>query len=141
MRQIKFRSAHYTYDDVFSHFSYWGKIDHLGQFTEDCFTSPSSSSKTIVKYNEQFTGLTDKNGKQIYEGDIVNVHRFKQILCGDYGVSEGEEESKCQVKIDTCGIEFHSNNDVIYFLDYCVNNDENQQVEVIGNIHENPELL
>lgn len=70
---------------------------------------------------EQFTGLLDKNGKEIYEGDIFR-------LCdGDF-----YETPPTVVELS----DFLGGN---YWL---VNNGrENPEYEVIGNIHENPELL
>jgi hypothetical protein len=64
----------------------------------------------------QFTGLFDKNGKEIYEGDVVD---------SDQGVRE--------IKWEQCGFSpFHENG----WGDWNENN-----MVVIGNIYENPELL
>ena len=69
----------------------------------------------------QYTGLTDKNGKKIFEGDIVEY----QEECGEIVYST--EEARFNVEFDTWCTDF----DHIY--DY--------EVEVIDNIHDNPELL
>lgn len=67
----------------------------------------------------QYTGLKDKNGKKIFEGDIVK---------SKYGVFK----SKVEWNDSFCGFFPFCNNDTGIFADEC---------EVIGNIYENKELL
>jgi uncharacterized phage protein (TIGR01671 family) len=73
-----------------------------------------------------YTGLKDKNGKEIYEGDIVRNkrHNFKTVI-EYYGAS-----FRCKSE----GLPLS-----MYIDDLLV--DEKNQIEVIGNIYENPELL
>ena len=73
----------------------------------------------------QFTGLHDKNGKEIYEGDVVNS---SAAMDGIYlRVVEFSKDRPC--------IEF---NPLTGFV-LCKGNEH--LFEVIGNIYENPELL
>lgn len=71
----------------------------------------------------QFTGLYDKNGKKIFEGDIV-----RDTETSDVGAICFETNTATFV------IEFDSI--IVNFYDY-----NNSDVEVIGNIHDNHELL
>lgn len=82
---------------------------------------------------EQYTGLKDKNGKEIYEGDIVEINGWWNAA-GPAGYSE----NLCAVKWDEEITGFVPFND--YDCD-CGVYHHAKDCEVIGNIHENPELL
>lgn len=91
----------------------------------------------ISKTVGQFTGLTDKNGKRIFEGDILHIvsytcdYDFKTSVGAKYGYTSG-----LYVDGDFDGGDF---NEIGFAFDYWSN--EDAEVEVIGNIHDNPELL
>ena len=104
----------------------------------------------------QYTGLTDKNGKRIFEGDIVRYNTFDDFDCqsvvkfGEYNQdgSAGEySASKCigfYVDVDnfTCPdlCEYGSNCFANYLKQQNIL-EVAQYWEIIGNIHDNPELL
>jgi uncharacterized phage protein (TIGR01671 family) len=98
----------------------------------------------------QYTGLHDKNGKEIYEGDIVQFNNNKVDLCqvcfGEFPVYDMETE---EVTDTTCGwyakVIFTDALSQIepFNYDRVINNQwiGTLDIEVIGNIYENPELL
>jgi hypothetical protein len=99
MREIKFR----TWDKGIETMRPWEKIQHIniGYLT-------SSSDQELM----QFTGLHDKNGKRIYEGDIIEFHRAGAII-----------RRAIEWDYDRCGWSAVYRNRL--------------DIEVIGNIYEN----
>jgi hypothetical protein len=112
MRELKFRAwdkktNRYNYKGILH---YW--LCHVHTDTGEC---PNSASFII----EQFTGLHDKRGKEIYEGDIIEYNKNIFVVIFKYGAF---------------GYKYFG--DFHWLVNY--NKDD---LEVIGNIHENPELL
>jgi uncharacterized phage protein (TIGR01671 family) len=83
----------------------------------------------------QFTGLTDVSGVEIYEGDIVHWGHIKGYE--EYLPRKAVVEFSPDLTFSTFNLE---NNHKFRFGCFSYRN-TNNAVEVIGNIHQNPELL
>uniref|UniRef100_A0A6H1ZFP3 Putative YopX protein n=1 Tax=viral metagenome TaxID=1070528 RepID=A0A6H1ZFP3_9ZZZZ len=79
----------------------------------------------------QYTGLKDKNGKEIYEGDIVNFQMTRKKLVDHPVMTAFEDETAIYQGAVEWG-EFGWRP----FVD-----GKAEKIEIIGNIYENPELL
>jgi len=111
MREIKFRA----WDERNKSYTYSG----FGEKTFTIFVKRVNVPRYKI---EQYTGLKDKNGKEIYEGDIV-----------------GEEGIVYLVEFEDGMFELAHGTPLIDWI--YARERQGLEIEIIGNIHEIPELL
>lgn len=148
-RDIKFRG--YAAEEMVG--SQWmhGTGIHVTEFTdeyaketgkkEEHFVWTSSGWVEVEKDSiGQFTGLTDKNGVEIYEGDVI---RYTKVFYTDCSREEIEEVSAPVIGSFYYaedlhpGLEFEDGTGSLFWPGTI----DSEEFEVIGNIYENPELL
>ena len=110
---------------------YWG-----GESTFVC----EDECEVIPETLGQYTGLTDKNGKKIFEGDIVRFGKnIYQIIFSVGSFALYDEQGEMISKIG--GHNDHCYSFMDLYIECCWEDGWAYDVEIIGNVHDNPELL
>lgn len=129
MREIKFRAYHkgrkemYNVHGWHSEYVFSDTLDGIG-----CDGNPDNIKDVELM---QFTGLQDRHGKDIYEGDIMRVTDGNYEITNDCDTGTGMVEFLVNwglwnvSKIENGLFDLH----------------QNYIIEIIGNIHQNPELI
>lgn len=131
MREIKFRGQTGTTEGKKWVFGHYYRVKSFFNDNEGHYISTIRSDH-LQDYNidentlGQYTGLKDKNGKEIYEGDIVKIDCPTMKMQGKIFYSEDGADFRIYDEIE----DFEEN---LWYLQ--------EEYEVIGNIYENPELL
>lgn len=118
MKEIEFRA--------------WDKVEK--KMITDAINNCADSFDLILKYPQiydvmQYTGLKDKNGIEIYEGDIVTVYDLEETFTGVVVY----DSTECDFKATNGQKEY--GNEFMYITP------STEEIIVIGNAYQNPELL
>ena len=139
MRELKFRiwskeQKTYKYGHPYNKVG-WFYINELGNLFSDYGNIVCPEYKQDEFVVEQYTGLKDKNGKEIYEGDIATI-QSKPYIPDEYII-----DAKPIIFMN--GLFSIKKSEFVHIPIYLFFNAENitHDIEVIGNIHENKELL
>lgn len=124
MREIKFRAWNTETSKMIINLKEMGVFALQSIYSIDEFLVIPTNEKYPLM---QYTGLKDEKGVEIYEGDIV---KYKYI--------SREQIAEIKYNKEKLGFDFADNK---VNLSYAYNFRQINNIEVIGNIYENPELL
>ena len=144
MREIKFRAYNKNLNQfIYGSSEYTRTRIEYHEYTLSDFWQMIETG--AFKYAGQYTGLKDKNGKEIYEGDIVaysspmfgNVHKgaVSRYFNGRYKVTYRRGDHPMYIPDE------RTNEKTTKDLDDWTHSDGGNFAVVIGNLYENPELL
>ena len=127
MREIVFRGKHseksrWDYGDLY--------MDHGRTYiaSRDMMHGVRVHGEVIPDTVGQFTGLIDKNGKPIFEGDIIKLRLLAAKM---------EWKGVCEYRNGAFGLAWqYAGQRYSTFAGTC-----NAEYEVLGNIHDNPEMM
>ncbi|MCL2473101.1 MAG: YopX family protein [Treponema sp.] len=118
---------------------------HIGDYEGDCiFVHPETVG--------QYTGIKDSNGKKIYEGDIIRYEDLSTYDAVEESIKKDDPEDQIEHEWETVVVKWFGDDGYPAFdvepnladdsnSISCLVQSGNYYFEVIGNIHDNPELL
>jgi len=130
MREIKFRGL--TVDGEWVYGDLYNDLPGATAYYNECprrivWQGENGHLNQPVKNGTegQYTGLKDKNGKEIYEGDVCKTYEIgygvnTDVVCFDNGSFIFRSKHRLDIELRGCKTDY---------------------IEIIGNIHENLELL
>lgn len=140
MRTIEFRGKDLNNKWVYG-FLMQGTDMNTGK-VKPCIVSPAHEWDPMVTQTPvqvgtvgQFTGFTDSFGQMIYEGDIIQYNDQRDL----FEVVWNEEEKIIDLRFTEHGEEKHLALFAMHGL--CMKNFPRERFKVVGNIHDDPELL
>ena len=144
MREYKFRAWDKDYKEMYKvnsvHWDEFGVIDDITIINgfDDILVAGPGRVKCVELM--QYTGVVDEKGVEICEGDICKLSG-ESCFMDEYIFLEEDWKLTTKVKENRVGYVFQDINDYSVEISFASTFYEDIDIEIIGNIYENPELL
>lgn len=147
MREIKFR-AWDTATKSWLNFDKYHEFTYNPDLAYNILRLSAGDQERLVW--QQYTGLKDRHGKEVYQGDVLKIKADKE------GYGSTSYGGVAEVTAQTCGFAISPLKPTLQELDeqwrkggggwdsssfWHITDDDGKNIEVIGNIYESPELL
>ena len=132
MREILFRGKDLrTGEWVFGSFGIFTELDGSGPMQYDIMAAQEESSHPVNPDTVgQYTGMTDKNGRKIFEGDILKGEYELDGAHGEFHEAVLWEGGSWAIQ--ECGYDYTAD---------ILTDETAAECVIVGNIHDNPELM